>query len=133
EGHFAGGWEIRFSGILKTVPAQGILTDFLVDLIYPVKPGAGTETVARVGRKIVGTHRALQKGGSTTFLGFRPPDDQSASLGQEVRSWFEILLALGAYPKSESGLSVNDNSDVVSRSTPYVACRFPNGATSVAA
>src|SRR5438477_2054094 len=28
EGQFAGGWELQFSGILRTVPAQGILTDF---------------------------------------------------------------------------------------------------------
>src|SRR5439155_20608183 len=89
-------------------------------------------TVAKVGRKIVGSRRLLPKGGSATFLGFRPRDDQSGSLGQEVRAWFEILLALGAYPKSGAGTPVDDNPDVVSRTTPYVTCRFPNGTTTVA-
>ena len=133
EGHFAGGWEILFSGSLQRVPAQRILTDFLVDRIYPVEPDASAESVAKVGRKIVGTHRRLPKGGSTTFLGLRPRDDQSASLGEEVRTWFEILFALGAYPRIGSGAPGNDNPDVVSRTTPYVACGFPNGTTTVAA
>jgi hypothetical protein len=133
EGQFAGGWEVRFSGGLQAVPAQGILTDYLVDLIYPVEPGPGATAVAYVGRRSVGTQRVLPAGGIAAFLGFRPRDDQSASLGREVRSWFEILLALGAYPKNGKAVSLNDNPDVISRTTPYVACRFPNGATTVAA
>jgi hypothetical protein len=133
EGHFAGGWEVRFSGALQSVPAQHILTDFLVDRIYPMEPEGDAETVAEVGRKLVGIHRRLPKGGSATYLGFRPRDDQSASLGEEARTWFEILLALGAYPKIGPSAPKNDNPDVVSRTTPYVACRFPNGATTVAA
>ncbi len=133
EGLFAGGWEIHFSGSLQVVPSQRVLTDFLVDRIYPVEPEVNAETVAKVGRRIVGTHRRLPKGGSVTFLGFRPRDDQSASLGKEVRTWFEILFALGAYPKIGSSAPRSDNPDAVSRSTPYVACRFPNGTTTVAA
>jgi hypothetical protein len=132
QGQFAGGWEIRFSGALQSVPAQRILTDFLVDRIYPVEPDAEAEIVAKAGRKIVGVHRRLPKGGGATFLGFRPRDDQAASLGEEVRTWFEILLALGAYPKIGSSAARNDNPDVISRTTPYVACRFPNGTTTVA-
>ena len=81
----------------------------------------------------MGVHRRASGKGSATFLGFRPRDDQSASLGAEVRTWFEILLALGAYPGSQPESVSNDNPSVVSRTTPYVACRFPNGATSVAA
>jgi hypothetical protein len=133
EGHIAGGWQIQFAGALAKVPPQSILTDFLVDLIYPVEPDAGAESVAKVGQKIVGVHRPTAKGGSATFLGFRPRDDQAASLGTEVRTWFEILLALGAYPKRGPDSPLNDNPDVVSRTAPFVACRFPNGTTSVAA
>jgi hypothetical protein len=132
EGHFAGGWPVEFMGRLAKVPPQIILTDFLVDLVCPVEPEPGIDTVAKIGRKLVGTHRATAKDGSLTFLGFRPRDDQSASLGQEARTWFEILFALGAYPKTGAGAS-NDNPSVVSRTTPYVACRFPNGTTAVAA
>jgi hypothetical protein len=133
EGHFAAGWQIQFSGGLATVPAQAILTDYLVDLVYPIEPDNGAEAVARVGESMVGTHRSLGTGGSLTFLGFRPRDDQAASLGTEARTWFEVLLALGAYPKSDPGTVANDNPSVVSRTSPYVACRFPNGTTTVAA
>jgi len=50
-----------------------------------------------------------------------------------LRTWFEILLALGAYPGSGANEARNDNPSVVSRTSPYVACRFPNGTTSLAA
>jgi hypothetical protein len=133
EGQIADGWQVQFSGTLSKVPAQTILTDFLVDLIYPVEPDAGAEVIAKVGPKIVGTHRSTAQNGSATFLGFRPRDDQSASLGAEVRTWFEILLALGAYPGSGAAEARTDNPSVVSRMSPYVACRFPNGTTSLAA
>jgi hypothetical protein len=86
EGQIADGWQVQFSGTFSKVPAQTILTDFLVDRIYPVEPDAGAETIARVGTNIVGTYRATGKRGSATFLGFRPRDDQSASLGAEVRT-----------------------------------------------
>jgi hypothetical protein len=132
EGQVADGWSVQFSGTLGRVPAQEILTDFLVDLTYPVEPDAGAEVVARLGKKVVGIHRPTSENGSATFLGFRPRDDQSASLGTEVRTWFEILLALGAYPGTGPEAARNDNPSVVSRTTPYVACRFPNGTTSLA-
>ena len=133
EGQIANGWQVQFAGTLAKVPAQTILTDFLVDRIYPVEPEAGVEAVAKVGAKTVGTHRAVEKKGTATFLGFRPRDDQAASLGVEVRTWFETLQALGAYPGSGSDAARNDNPSVVSRTTPYVACRFPNGTTTIAA
>src|SRR5208337_616892 len=96
EGQPAGGWSVQFSGLLAKVPAQPVLTDFLVDLVYPVEAEEGAEVVARAGQRVLGVHRPLKGGGSATFLGFRPRDDQSASLGAEVRTWFEVLLALGA-------------------------------------
>ncbi|HOX59553.1 MAG TPA: hypothetical protein PLC99_21945 [Verrucomicrobiota bacterium] len=133
EGHGAGGWQVQFAGRLAKVPPQTILTDFLVDYIYPVEPDAGPEVVARVGQDIVGVHRTMAKTGSATFVGFRPRDDQAASLGAEVRTWFEILLALGAYPGSGADENHNDNPSVVSRRTDFVACSFPNGTTVLAA
>jgi hypothetical protein len=43
------------------------------------------------------------------------------------------LVALGAYPGSGGDKTGNDNPSVVSRMSPYVACRFPNGTTSLSA
>ena len=133
EGQEMPGRQIHFAGALTSVPPQTVLTDFLVDLVYPVEPDAGVETVATLNGQTVGLHRATPKGGSATYLGFRPRDDQAASLGEEVRTWFEILLAIGAYPKSRPDARTNDNPSVVSRTTPYLACAFPNGTTSIAA
>lgn len=132
EGLIAAGGIVEFSGALRAVSPQTILTDFLVDWIWPVEPVEGAEIVARAEQEIVGVHRAVAGGGSATFLGFRPRDDQAASLGYETRAWFEILRALGAYPGSRAG-SDEDNPTVVSRCSPYLATRFPNGAIAVAA
>ncbi|HNR33608.1 MAG TPA: hypothetical protein PKO36_00410 [Candidatus Hydrogenedentes bacterium] len=132
EGRRAPGRLIAFEGVLAHVAPQVILTDFLVDRIYPVVPREGTETVARTQGLVVGTHRRAARGGSTTVLGYRPRDDQAQSLGYETRNWFEVLDALGAYPPTGRIGGVNDNTEYVSRTTPYLACRFPNGATAIA-
>ena len=129
----APGARVEFENSLLPVPTQTILTDFLVDLIYPVQPVAGAQPVARSDRRIVGVQMVTNAGGSRTFLGFRPRDDQAASLGYETRTWFEILKALGAYPKSRLDLDAEDNPVVVSRTSPCLATRFPNGATVLAA
>ncbi len=133
QGVMAPGEEVRFEGALKPVPPQLILTHFLVDQVYPVEPEASPETVARWGGQVVGVRWQRPSGGSTTFLGFRPRDDQAASLGYESRTWFELLKVLGAYPPSRPESESNDNPSVVSRDTPYLACRFPNGTVTVAA
>ena len=126
EGLVAAGGRVEFDGVLKGLEPQTILTDLLVDLIHPVEPEPGCEPVARVAGRKVGVHRAVPGGGSVTFLGFRPRDDQAASLGYEVRTWFELLRTLGAYPAA-------DDPSVVSRTRPFLATRFPNGALAVAA
>jgi hypothetical protein len=87
---------------------------------------------ARVQRKVVGTHRTTPAGGSLTFLGFRPRDDQSQSLGYDARWWFDILSRLGAYPPTGTLTGVNDNTEVLSRAGEFLCCRFPNGAVSLA-
>ncbi len=127
EGELAPGRQVLFEGPLAKVAPQVILTDFLVDHVYPVTPREGTSVAAKVKDKIVGTQR-----GTATFLGYRPRDDQSKSLGYETRNWFEILDAVGAYaPTPKSGGS-NDNTEYLSRTTPYLACRFPNGTVAIA-
>jgi hypothetical protein len=130
QGQIAPGNMVRFENSFEHIPDQLILTDFLVDQIYPVTPGIGNEILARVNEDIVGSIRKLGKG-SCTFLGFRPRDDQSESLGYEQRTWFEILDALGAYPGTGTFQGINDNTEHLSRTTDYLCTRFPNKTTAV--
>lgn len=131
DGRLAPGRVVQFAGSLASVPAQVVLTDFIVDRLYPVRPHAGVETVATAKGDVVGTRRT-DGAGSATFLGFRPRDDQSASLGYESRTWFETLSALGAYPATGKIDGVNDNTEHVSRTSEYLTCRFPNGTVAIA-
>jgi hypothetical protein len=131
QGIGAPGARIEFEGTLAAVPSQHVLTHFLVDHIYPVEPDSDARVVARTAGKVVGIHRVTGAHGSCTFLGFRPRDDQAASLGYETRTWFEVLKALGAYPNSAPDRI--DNPSILSREGPYLATRFPNGAVAVAA
>jgi hypothetical protein len=132
DGLIAPGKRVEFESVLGDVTPQVILTDFLVDRIHPVTPREGTVPVARVKQHIAGTQRVSEGGGTATFLGYRPRDDQSQSLGYETRNWFEVLEALGAYPPTGRFNGVNDNTEYVSRTTDFLACRFPNGTTAVA-
>ncbi len=77
EGKLAPGKRVTFEGVLAEVTPQVILTDFLVDRIYPVTPSEGTAVAARVKKDIVGTHRSFAGGGSAKpgsgFVGATPP------------------------------------------------------------
>ncbi|MDD4190106.1 MAG: hypothetical protein PHI28_02155 [Mangrovibacterium sp.] len=128
-GEIAAGKEVVFSGSFSDIPKQTILTDFLVDLIYPVESG-GNEVVASCDGKTVGVRTPRGKG-AFYYLGFRPRDDQSKSLGYETRTLFETLNAAGAYPSSGMIPGVNDNPTVVSRTSDYFVTRFPNTTTMV--
>lgn len=132
EGLMAPGKQVVFEGKLAALPPMTILTEMLPDRVYSIAPRAGVQAVARVKQWVVGSHRVIESGGSATYLGFRPRDDQSASLGYETRYWFEILSAVGAYPPSGTFAGVNDNTEHLSRTTPYLCCRFPNGAVAIA-
>ncbi len=132
EGIPAPGRVVTFSGTLSNVAPQVILTDFLVDHIYPVTPEAGTEAVAHVNEQVVGTARRTPSGGIAVFLGYRPRDDQSRSLGYDARNWYEVLSALGAYPPTGRFADFNDNPEHLSRTGEYLVTRFPNGAVSIA-
>jgi len=123
---------VQFEGALQQVQPQIILTHFLVDHVYPVADPKETEIVAKVGKHVVGTRRNLSGGGSATFLGFRPLDNQSCSLGYDTRTWFDVLNALGAYPPSGKFEGINDNTEYLSRTGEHIVCRFPNGTISVA-
>lgn len=131
EGLLSPGRQVIFEGPLAGVTPQIILTDFLVDRTYPVTPADGVTPVARIAGRVVGTHRTFPGGGSATFLGYRPRDDQSQSLGYDARNWFEVLHALGAYPPTGRFDDTNDNTEVLSRTGEYLVCRFPNGAVAL--
>ncbi len=132
DGYTAGGRQVTFESTLGKLPAMPILTDLFVDHVYPVSPREGAQIVGRTGRHILGTVRRTPAGGNVTFLGFRPRDDQAASLGQEARWWFEILHALGAYPPTRKSEAGNDNTEYLSRTTGLLCCRFPNDTISIA-
>jgi hypothetical protein len=127
QGRPAPGMRIDFVNQLKDIPAQIILSDFMIDRIYPVEPESGTSTLALCDNNLlVGTGK-----GNAWYFGFRPRDDQSASLGYETRTLFEILDRLGAYQATGAFSNVNDNPEHVSRTSDYLVTRFPNGTTVV--
>ncbi len=131
QGKIAAGKRVRFLNDFEGIPEQTILTDFLVDHVYPVKPSGTSREVARVHEDLVGTINDIGNG-KACFLGFRPRDDQSQSLGHEERTLFEILDVLGAYPATGSFADVNDNTEHLSRTTEYLCTRFPNQTTIIA-
>lgn len=124
EGQHLAGHIVRFEGAAAQVPAQTVLTAFTVDAVYPATPAEGVETLATIDDAIVGTRKTLGAG-SLVFLGFRPRDDQSNSLGDNQRTWYHLLHDLGAYPG-------DGNPAVVSNTTGYIANRFPNGTIAIA-
>jgi len=127
-GEIAAGRKITFLNSFARIPEQTILTDFLVDRIYPVTAGKNCEILAESGEKILGSGLKTGKG-KAFYFGFRPRDDQSASLGYETRTLFEILNAIGAYTGSGKFAQVNDNPTFISRTTDYLATSFPNNST----
>ena len=129
-GEIAAGRVITFQKSFAKIPQQTILTDFLVDRIYPVIPEKRCEILATSNAKVLGTQVNTGKGKSFYF-GFRPRDDQSASLGYETRTLFEILNSCGSYPASGKFALVNDNPTYISRTTDYLATRFPNGSNMI--
>lgn len=131
-GLIAPGKRIVFEGEFKSISPMTILTDFLVDRIYPITPRQGTEVVARVKQHVVGAHRTTVNNGCISYWGFRPRNDQSGSLGYMDQHWFEILSTLGAYPATGAFPDINDNPDFISQTSDCMTCRFPNGAIAIA-
>ena len=125
EGQMAPGKQVTFSGKLAGLPPQIILTDFIVDHVYSISPRPGTEILAKVADSVVGSICKNSGRGEAIVLGFRPRDDQSKSLGYESRWWFDILHRTGAYGDAA------DNTELLSRTTDFLTCRFSNGAVAV--
>jgi len=116
---------VRFTGPVVQVPPQTILTGFTVDAIHPVTPWQdGVEVLATLDEHVIGTRKAVGRG-ALVFLGFRPRDDQSNSLGDGQRTWFHLLHALGAY-------ATPGNPEFLSNTGPNIVAQFPNGTLSAA-
>ena len=126
QGKLAPGKKVTFSNALEEVPDQYILTDFVIDHIYPIAAAEGSTDLAYCDHKLIGSGKD-----GAYYFGFRPRDDQSSSLGYETRTLFEILDGLGAYPPTGKFSGINDNTEHVSRTTDYLATHFPNGATAI--
>jgi hypothetical protein len=126
-GNMSCGKKIIFSNAFKDIPEQVILTQFMVDRTFPVQiVNDNVEKTAYINNELLGTKNKNGKG-DVYYFGFRPRDDQSASLGYETRTLFEILKTIGAYRSSGKFPGINDNTDVVSRTTRYLTTCFPNG------
>jgi len=122
-GERAEGRSVEFAGAMAGCEPMPVASSLLPDWVYPVTPD-GAETVARIGRRVVGTVKRYQSGGRAMFLGFRARDDQSASTGRDLHALFDALCAAGAYPGP-------DNPERLSRTTDILANRFPNGVITV--
>jgi len=126
-GEIAAGKKITFINEFAAVPTQTVLTDFLVDRIYPAVTSGGRDIAVCDGQTVGAMNRKGK--GACYYMGFRPRDDQSQSLGYEMRTMFEILNLVGAYPATGRFAGVNDNPSYISRTTDYFATAFPNTAT----
>ncbi len=128
-GLVAEGEIVRFQGPLGQVSPYRVPTHLLVDHVYPVSPCSGTDVTAVVmvdgQEQAVGALRRTDAGGLLAYLGARPRDDQSSTTPDAPRALYELLAALGAYDG-------DGWAEVLANSGPYMVCRSPNGAVSVA-
>ena len=115
---------VQFTG-MKTVQDMEILTDFLPDYIYPVVAD-GAKVIAKVEERVVGLQKEYTGGGAAVYLGFRPRDDQSCSLGADVDTLFSILKEFGCY--EEKGCEISSRP----AESRYIYNRFPNGTVTLA-
>lgn len=129
-GKAASGKIVKFTELMKDVEPQTILTDFVVDRIFPVV-NENSEVAATCNGEVIGTVRDFPNNGRACFMGCRLRDDQSRSLGYESRNMFEVLNYLGAYPASGTFKNRNDNPSFLSRTGDYFVSSFPNGTTMV--
>ncbi len=120
------GQRVEFAGMLADIAPMDILTDFVVDAVYPCTPAADGTAVASVAGQTVAVAKRYPSGGIALYSGCRLRDDQSGSLGKDVDSLFRVLCAMGAYrPGSLEVRSRQSGAD-------YVLTDFANGAVACA-
>jgi len=116
---------VRFTGKFSGIADMSIRTGLLPDHVYPLEV-SDAEVVALVDGVPVGAY-AKRGLGEVCYLGFRPRDDQSCSIGgEDVSTLFDVLMAMNAYrPGSLEAQSRPKESR-------YIANVFENGAVSIA-
>ncbi len=114
--------KVTFCGSLSYVHPMNIPTDYLPDRIYTAVPMEGSEILAKANGSVIGV-----KNGGFVFIGCRLRDDQSGDTGDAPKTLFDVLKALGAY----GGAACFDNTETLSRTTPYFVTKFANGAVAV--
>lgn len=120
---------IYFSGTLQNIKPMPILSDHLPDRIYSVIPEKDTEIVASTPRATIGVRKKVGAG-QALYIGCRLRDDQSgeANGGKQTTTLFDVLKTLGAY----GGIDSLDNTETLSRTTPYFVSKFQNGTYALA-
>jgi len=126
EGKKQKGQHVSFTGRLSGVKDMPILTDFLVDMVYPCQPASDASAVANIGGETIAVCKEYPNGGLALYAGLRLRDDQSGSLGCDVDTLFSVLCAMEAYRK--------DSLEVCSRRTGarYVLNSFADGSVACA-
>ena len=117
---------VSFSGKFEAVPDMAVLTDFVVDRVYPIECTSG-EAVAYITapggeKKTIGASKNIGKG-QVCYMGCRLRDDQSKSTGADISTFTDILYKLGVF-------SGEDDADYLARKGEYYFARFANGAKS---
>jgi len=116
---------VSFTGPFAGLPDMPVLTDFIVDKVYPVKC-TDSEPAAFIKRKkTVGTLKYTGQG-KACYMGCRLRDDQSKSTGEDISALFDVLYRLGAY-KSET------DTDYLARKSGTYFSKFGNGARAASA
>ena len=118
------GQRITFTGALRGIAPMKVLTNYLPDYGYAVEPDDG-QVIACLGDTPIGTLKARGRG-LCAYLGFRPRDDQSQSMGEDISTLFDILKALGAYTPGSFELASRP------KEAKYIINIFPNSAVSIA-
>ena len=118
--------KVCFGGVFEGVADMPVLTDFVIDRVYPVEC---TDSVPAAyiaepggGKKTVGAIKPFGKG-RVCYLGCRLRDDQSESTGGDISTFTDVLYALGVF-------SGEDDADYLARKGDYYFARFANGAKS---
>ncbi len=119
------GETIHFTGSLEGIAPMEVITDLLPDYVYPITVSDG-EAVACLENKTVAALKRYQNNGIALYCGFRPRDDQSASLGYDLDTLFRLLERIEAY-RSDS-LELRSRPAV----SKYIMNTFPNGAIALA-
>lgn len=124
-------YQVRFEGDFASLAPMKVLTDMLVDRIYPITTGSLSTPIAfaqtGTGNMRIGAMSPVGDG-KMIYIGCRLRDDQSGDSGDAPSTLFDFLKRAGAY----GGPLCKDNTETISRHSSYFCTKFANGTISVA-